>query len=73
MSIDSEAKRRRAAAAAGLPFIPAPPKPDGVISDADRAILAGVYIIGEGESAISGYRRRHGSAGGHRTSYRSRY
>lgn len=46
MALDTEAKRRRAAVAAGLPFIPTPPKADGDISEADRAILAGVYVAG---------------------------
>ena len=44
MAIDSAA-RRKAAAGASLPFIPTPPIPDGDISAADRAALAGVYPV----------------------------
>lgn len=40
MPIDSAARRK---AAAGVPFMPTPPLPDGEISAADRAALAGVY------------------------------
>ena len=73
MVLDTEAKRRAAAVAAGLPFIPAPPKPDGVISAADRAILVGVYLVGEQEGGAGEYRARHANINGHRGDYRSRY
>jgi len=43
MAIDTAKKRRSASAAAGLPFIPTPPAPDGDIDAQDRAALAGVH------------------------------
>lgn len=73
MALDTEEKRRRAAVAAGLPFIPTPPKADGDISAADRAILTGVYIAGDEVSAVSIYRARYAGVGGYRAIYRSRY
>lgn len=73
MPLDTEAKRRRAAVAAGLSFIPAPPKADGVISAADRAALAGVYIAGGEEAGIGIYRARYAVVSGHRGFYRTRY
>ena len=73
MPLDTEAKRRAAAVAAGLPFIPAPPKADGVIDAADRAILAGIYYSSGMGAAAGGYRGRHATVGGHRATYRPRY
>ena len=46
MPIDSDKRRAAAAAAGGLPFIPAPPRPDGVIGRQDRRAVAGVYPSG---------------------------
>ncbi len=51
MPIDSAAKRK---AAAGIPFIPTPPMPDGNISARDRAALAGVYTASNTSSVKVG-------------------